>query len=623
MFAENHLQPVAAGGAPTVARTDIRNIAIIAHVDHGKTTLVDGMLRQTKVFRDNQEVMERVMDSNDLERERGITILAKNTSVEYRGITINIVDTPGHADFGGEVERIMHMVDGVLLLVDAVEGPMPQTRFVLRQALERGLPAIVVVNKIDRPAARPDYVVNATFDLFVDLGATDEQAEFPVVYTRALEQRAGYAPDQLAASLEPLFDTIVEYLPAPQIDPDGPTQLLVATIEYSSYVGKIAVGRLQSGSIRAGQQILRIAPDGSMEPAKVTQLYVFRNLQRTPVSEVSAGSIVAVAGIETVGIGDTLADPTDPRPLPPITVEEPTVRMTFSVNDSPFAGREGQYLTSRQIRARLLNELERNVALRVDETDKANEFIVSGRGELHLAILIETMRREGYEFAVSRPEVIFKDGDQGRLEPIEQVFVEVAQEYLGAVQEMLGRRRALMQNIHYGEDCTVYCTYLAPTRGLLGFRQPFLTSTRGTGIYHTLFHGYEPYAGDIELQETGLLVALESGQVSSYALTNLQQRGTFIVKPGDAVYAGQVAGTHIREEELVVNVCKAKQLTNFREKPSGLSDMLNAPRELTLDDAIQFLGNDDLLEVTPLSLRIRKKTLNHEIRQRARRTQKT
>ena len=609
--------------AETVAiRTDIRNIAIIAHVDHGKTTLVDGMLRQTRVFRENQAIVERVMDSNDLERERGITILAKNTSVDYRGITINIVDTPGHADFGGEVERIMHMVDGVLLLVDAVEGPMPQTRFVLRQALERGLPAIVVVNKIDRPAARPDYVVNATFDLFIDLGATDEQAEFPVIYTRALEQRAGYSPDELAPNLEPLFDTIVNYLPPPQVDLEGPTQLLVATIEYSSYVGKIAVGRLQSGTIRTGQQIVRIDPQGKLETAKATQVYVFRNLQRVSVDEVSAGNIVAVAGIENVGIGDTLADPADPRPLPPITVEEPTVRMTFAVNDSPFAGREGQYLTSRQVRVRLFNELERNVSLRVEETDRANEFIVSGRGELHLAILIETMRREGYEFSVSRPEVIFKESEKGLLEPIEQVFVEVAQEYLGAVQEMLGRRRALMQSIHYGEDGTVYCTYLAPTRGLLGFRQPFLTSTRGTGIFHTLFHGYEAYTGDIEIQERGKLVALETGVVSSYALTNLQQRGVFIVKPGDQVYAGQVVGEHIREEELVVNVCKAKQLTNFREKPSGMNEMLNVSRELTLDDAIQFLDNDDLLEVTPVSLRIRKKMLNHEQRQRARRAQK-
>lgn len=604
-------------------RPDIRNIAIIAHVDHGKTTLVDGMLRQTKVFRENQQVQERIMDSNDLERERGITILAKNTSVEYKGVTINIVDTPGHADFGGEVERIMNMVDGVLLLVDAVEGPMPQTRFVLRQALEKGLKAIVVVNKVDRSAARPDFVVNGTFDLFIDLGASDDQAEFPVVYTIGLDGRAGLSADELSPTLEPLFEAILKYLPPPLVDMEGSTQLLVTTLEYSSYVGKIAVGRLRSGTIRSGQPIARIDPQGNIEMSKVTQVYTFKNLQRMPESEVQAGSIVAVAGIENAGIGDTLADANDPRPLPPIKVEEPTVRMTFAVNDSPFAGREGQYLTSRQIRARLFNELERNVAMRVQDTDRANEFIVSGRGELHLAIFIETMRREGYEFSVSRPEVIFKEDENGSvLEPIEQVFVEVAQDHLGSVQEMLGKRRAQMQNIHYGEDGTVYCTYLAPTRGLLGFRLPFLTATRGTGIFHTLYHGYEPFVGEIDLQDSGALVALETGSVTSYALVSLQQRGEYIVKPGDEVYAGQVVGKHIRDEELVVNICRAKQLTNFREKPSATSDMLNAPHDLTLDDAIQYLSNDDLLEVTPVSLRIRKKILNHDIRQRTRRAQK-
>ncbi len=618
--------PVAANGAPAEnlqPRHDIRNIAIIAHVDHGKTTLVDGMLRQTKVFRDNQQVVERIMDSNDLERERGITILAKNTSVQYKDVTINIVDTPGHADFGGEVERIMNMVDGVLLLVDAVEGPMPQTRFVLRQALEKGLKAIVVVNKVDRPASRPDYVVNATFDLFIDLGASEEQAEFPVIYTIALDGTAGYEYDKLAPTLEPLFDTILDFLPPPLVDLEGPTQLLVTNLEYSTYVGKIAVGRLRSGNIRTGQAIARINPAGQIEMGKVMQVYSFANLQRTAEDQVEAGNIVAVAGLENVGIGDTLADPNDPRPLPPITVEEPTVRMTFAVNDSPFAGREGQYLTSRQIRARLMNELERNVAMRIEETEKANEFIVSGRGELHLAIFIETMRREGYEFAVSRPEVIFKEDADGKvLEPIEQVFVEVHQDYLGAVQEMLGRRRAEMQTIHYGEDGTVYCTYLAPTRGLLGFRMPFLTATRGTGIYHTLFHAYEGYKGDIALQVSGGLVSLETGPVSAYALVGLQQRGTFIVRPGDEVYAGQVVGKNTRDDELVINVCRTKQLTNFREKPSGTTDMLIGAREMSLDDAIQYLANDDLLEVTPVSLRIRKKVLNHDLRARARRAAK-
>ncbi|MCB9137395.1 MAG: translational GTPase TypA [Caldilineaceae bacterium] len=599
-------------------RDDIRNIAIIAHVDHGKTTLVDGMLRQTHVFHAKQDVQQRILDSNDLERERGITILAKQTGVEYKGVTINIVDTPGHADFGGEVERIMNMVDGVLLLVDAVEGPMPQTRFVLRQALEKGHKAIVVVNKIDRPAARPDHVVDATFDLFIDLGASEEQAEFPVIYTRALDGQAGFDPDDLAHDLTPLFDTILDHIDPPLVDANGPTQMLVTTLEYSSYVGKIAVGRLRSGTIRTGQSILRIAPDGTQASNKVSQVYSFRNLQRQEEDEVYAGNIVAVAGIVDVGIGDTLADPADPRPLPPITVEEPTVRMTFSVNDSPFAGREGKYLTSRQLRARLMEELERNVALRVRDTESAASFLVAGRGELHLAILIETMRREGYEFSVSRPEVVFKTDEDGReQEPFEQLFLEVHSDYLGTVTEMMGKRRGQLQDLRYGEDGTVYAEFIVPTRGLLGFRQPFLTATRGTGIYHALFHGYAAVAGPIETQRLGSLVALESGSVSSYALINLQQRGSFIVEPGDEVYSGQVVGEHIRDDDLVVNVCKAKQLTNFRDKPKQDNDGLSSARNMSLDDAIQALKDDELLEVTPGALRIRKKELNHDLRQRA------
>jgi GTP-binding protein len=600
----------------TKVRSDIRNIAIIAHVDHGKTTLVDGMLHQTHVFRTNQQVAERVLDSNDLERERGITILAKNTSVDYEGVTINIVDTPGHADFGGEVERIMNMVDGVLLLVDAVEGPMPQTRFVLRQALQKGHKAIVVVNKVDRPASRPDYAVNATFDLFIDLGASEEQADFPVLYTRALEGRAGFGPDDLAGDLRPLFDTILGFIPPPAVNPDGSTQLLVTTLEYSSYVGKIAIGRLQSGKIRSGQAITQITPSGEMIPGKVTQVFTFHNLQRIPQAEVQAGTIVAVAGIPNVGIGDTLADPDDPRPLPPILVEEPTVRMTFSVNDSPFAGREGQYLTSRQVYQRLMHELESNVAMRVKETDLATAFIVSGRGELHLAIFIETMRREGYEFAVSRPEVIFKDSPEGLLEPVEQLFLEVHTDYLGAVSEMLGRRRGQLVNIHYGDDGNVSCEYLVPTRGVLGFRQPFLTATRGTGIFHTLFHGYEPYKGDIDSQDNGSLVSLETGPVSGYALQHLQQRGTFFVRPGDEVYTGQVVGQNIRGEDLVINVCRSKNLTNHRGTPTSIIEALSPPRIMSLDDAIDYLSDDELLEVTPASLRIRKKELRHDIRQK-------
>ena len=612
---EAQTQPATASNS--VSRPDIRNVAIIAHVDHGKTTLVDGMLRQTNVFHVNQQVQDRVLDSNDLERERGITILAKNTGVIYGDTTINIVDTPGHADFGGEVERIMNMVDGVVLLIDAVEGPMPQTRFVLRQALERGHKAVVVVNKIDREAARPEYVVDATFDLFIDLGANEEQADFPVIYARALEGRAGDSPDDLADDLSPLFDAIIGHLPPPDVDVDGPTQMLVTTLEYSSYVGKVAVGRLSSGTLRKGQTIAHYTADEQMLGATVGQVYVFRDLKREERDEVHAGNIVAVSGISDVGIGDTLTDPEDPRPLPPITVEEPTVRMTFRINDSPFAGREGKYVTSRQIRERLDRELESNVALRVDETNSASEFIVSGRGELHLAILIETMRREGYEFAVSKPEVILHETEKGLMEPVERVFIEVLNDYLGPVSELLGRRRGQLQHIEYGDDGTVYGEYLVPTRGMLGFRQPYLTVTRGTGIFNTLFSDYEPMAGPIESRSLGSLVALESGAVSGYALEHLQQRGTFFVKPTDEVYSGQIVGENIRSDDLVLNVCRTKNLTGHRAVPKGITDALSAPRVMSLDEAIEYLGIDDLLEITPAALRIRKKELRHEVRQRA------
>ncbi len=599
-------------------QTDIRNIAIIAHVDHGKTTLVDGMLRQTNAFRQNQTVAERVLDSNDLERERGITILAKNTSIEYEGVTVNLVDTPGHADFGGEVERVINMVDGVLLLVDAVEGPMAQTRFVLRQALEKGLKVIVVVNKIDRPAARPEHAVNATFDLFVDLGATDAQADFPVIYTRATEGRAGFSPATLGDDLRPLFDTILGHLPPPMVDPDGPTQMLVTTLEYSTYVGKIAVGRLTSGNLKAGQSIMHITAEGEMFPGKVTKLYTFRDLQRQEQDEVKAGNIVAVAGIPEVGIGDTLADPENPIALPPITVEDPTVRMVFRVNDSPLSGREGKYVTTRQIRERLMTELESNVALRVADLDGSGEFLVSGRGELHLAILIETMRREGYEFAVGRPEVIFRDSEvEGRLEPFEHIYVEALQDYWGAVTEMIGRRRGLLQTITYQDDGTVYGEFVMPTRGVLGFRQPFLTSTRGTGVFHTLFDAYRPYAGDIEQRELASMVSLESGPVSGYALQHLTSRGDFFVSPGEEVYAGQVVGEHIRDDELVVNVNRTKNLTGHRAVPKSIIDALPAARKLSLDEAIEYLHEDELLEVTPESLRIRKAILDHNVRGRS------
>lgn len=602
---------------------NIRNIAIIAHVDHGKTTLVDAMLHQTNVFRSNQQVEERILDSNDLERERGITILAKNTGIVYQDITINIVDTPGHADFGGEVERVLNMVDGVVLLIDAVEGPMPQTRFVLRQALKRGLKAIVVVNKVDRPASRPKDVIEATFDLFIDLGADDDQIDFPVVYTIALEGKAGLAVDELETDLRPLFDLIVSHLPAPVVDPTGPAQLLVTTLEYSNFVGKIAVGRLSSGRLSSAQRILHLKANGESELAKIGQVFVFRNLKREVQDEVQAGSIVAVSGIETVGIGDTLTDPDKPRPLPPIKVEEPTVRMTFGVNDSPFSGRDGKYLTSRQIRERLWRELESNVSLRVEKTDSANEFIVAGRGELHLAILIETMRRELYEFTVSKPEVIFRQTNQGVQEPIEHVFIEVANGYLGAVSELISNRQGRFLDLRYGEDNSVYAEYHVPTRGMLGFRQPFLTLTRGTGVFHTLFHDYQPMAGEIADREFGSLIALETGTVKAYALEHLQQRGTFFVEPSDEIYAGQVMGQNIRYEDLVINVCKAKNATGHRATPKSLADSLAPATILSLDDAIEYLSLDELLEVTPTSLRIRKKDLNHDRRMREEKRRKT
>ena len=601
----------------TVPRTDIRNVAIIAHVDHGKTTLVDGMLKQSNVFEAHQQVAERVLDSNDLERERGITILAKNTGIIYDGTTINIVDTPGHTDFGGEVERIMNMVDGVVLLIDAVEGPMPQTRFVLKQALERGHKAIVVVNKIDRPAARPDAVIDATFDLFIDLGANDEQADFPVVYTRALEGRAGLASDQLAENLVPLFDAIIGHLPPPQIAIDGPPQLLVTTLEHSSYVGKIAVGRLSSGSLAAGQAIVHINAAGEMQPAAVGQVFVFRNLKRESVAQVHAGNIVAVSGVPAVSIGDTLTCPARPVALPPIKVEEPTVRMLFKVNDSPFSGRDGRFVTSRELRKRLFDELESNVALRVEDLEHSGEFVVSGRGELHLAILIETMRREGYELAVSNPEVIFRSSARGLLEPVERVFIEVLAEYLGPVSEILGKRRGRLQDIRHGDDGVVYAEFFVPTRGMLGFRQPYLNTTRGTGTFNTLFHDYEPVAGAIDMQEHGSLISRERGTASVYALEHLQQRGTFFISPGEEVYAGQVVGQTIRNQDLVINVCRTKHLTGHRASPKAILDSLSPPRILTLDEAVEYLNNDELLEVTPKALRIRKRELQHSLRYRA------
>jgi GTP-binding protein len=597
-------------------RQDIRNIAIIAHVDHGKTTLVDGMLRQSHIFRDNQQVAERVMDSNALERERGITIMAKNTAIIYKGIKINIVDTPGHADFGGEVERVMNMVDGVLLLVDAVDGPMPQTKFVLRQALRRGHKAIVVINKIDRPQARPNHVLNETFDLFLDLGATNEQAEYETIYTNAITGSAGTDHKHLSGTLEPLFEAIVSEIPPPDVDDTAPTQLLVSTTSYDDYKGKIAIGRLQSGTLKRGQPVARIDHDGAVTKGKVTDLFTFQGLAREAVEEVRAGDILAVAGVPDIAIGDTVADANDPRPLPPIRVEEPTLRMTFAVNTSPFAGREGQHVTSRKLRERLYSELERDVALRVNDTESADTFTVSGRGELHLAILIENLRREGYELQVSRPEVIEKMEGGERLEPYEQLEIEVSQEQLGPVVELAGRRRGMLVDMKYRDDGSAHAVYKIPTRGLLGFRQAFLTNTRGQGVMNTLFAGYGPFAGAIDTRNFGSLIAFEDGTTTSFGLNQAQERGQLFIGPGVDVYEGMVVGEHIRERDLEVNVVRKKHLTNMRSSNSDIAARLDGVRDLSLDDAIEFLADDELLEVTPLNYRIRKRVLAKQDRDR-------
>ncbi len=599
-------------------RTNLRNIAIIAHVDHGKTTLVDAMLKQSHIFRANQQVAERVMDSNALERERGITIMAKNTAVEYNDVRINIVDTPGHADFGGEVERVLNMVDGVLLLVDAVDGPMPQTKFVLRKALEQGHRAIVVVNKVDRANARPNFVINATFDLFVDLGASEEQAEFPIVYASAINGTAGHDPLHLSDSLEPLFETILDYIPAPQINESQPTQMLVTATQYDDYKGKIVIGRLNSGTLRKGDTVAHIPADAEPKTARINQVYTHIGMERVEVDEVQAGDIIALTGINEAAIGDTIADRENPIPLPPIRVEEPTVQMTFGVNTSPFSGREGKFVTSRKLRERLFQETERDVALRVEETDSAEVLRVSGRGELHLAILIENMRREGFEFQVSKAEVIYKVIDGERQEPYELVDIEVESDYQGAVVELLGQRKGTMRDMRFNDDGTVHFVYHVPTRGLLGFRQQLLTSTRGTGIMNTLFAGYQPYAGEVQTRMFGSLIAWEQGTATSYGLYGAQERGQLFIGSGTDVYEGMVVGQHIRDEDLEVNVCKKKQLTNMRSSGADEALRLDVPRNLSLDDCIEYLADDELLEVTPNSLRIRKRLLNTDERRRER-----
>ena len=601
-------------------RTDLRNIAIIAHVDHGKTTLVDFLLRQAHTFRDNQQVAERVMDSNDLERERGITILAKNTAITIvdpltkQPVKINIVDTPGHSDFGGEVERVMNMVDGVLLLVDAAEGPMPQTRFVLKKALEMGHKAVVVINKVDRKDAEPSRVLNETFDLFIELGATERQADFPIIYAQATAGRAGLTPD-LGPDLQPLFDVILRQIPAPLVDPDAPLQVLVTTLGYDDYRGVTAVGRVFAGRIKAGQKVARLTTEGKNLPEWARYLYTFQGLNKVEVEEASAGDIISLAGLEGIAIGETLADPTNPIALPTIRVEEPTVRMTFGVNTSLFAGREGKWSTSRKLRERLFDELRTNVALRVEETESAETFLVSGRGELHLGILIETMRREGYEFQVSRPVVIFHKAEDGSLlEPYEEVHIETSTETGGAVVEMLGARRGQMLEMQDTGQGTTRLTYIAPTRGLLGFRYQFLTSTRGAGVMHAVFHGYDEMAGPMSTRASGSIVSMEVGDTTAYALKSAEDRGTLFYGPGVAVYEGMVVGENARPGDIPINVCRKKHLTNVRSSHGDMEIRLTPPRQMSLDEAVEYLADDELLEVTPLTYRIRKRILKTDER---------
>jgi GTP-binding protein len=603
-----------------IERTDLRNIAIIAHVDHGKTTLVDGLLRQSHTFRENQQVAERVMDSNDLERERGITILAKNTAISLNDpqtgmpIKINIVDTPGHADFGGEVERVMNMVDGVLLLVDAAEGPMPQTRFVLKKALAMGHKAIVVINKIDRKDAEPDRVLNETFDLFIELGATEEQADFPVIYAQATTGRAGLSTE-LGSDLQPLFEAILKHIPAPKVDPDAPLQMLVTTLGYDDYRGVTAIGRVFAGTIKVGQKMARIKLDGTILPESARYLYTFKGLNKVEIDKVQAGDIISLAGLEGIAIGETLADPANPVALPTIKVEEPTVRMTFGVNTSPFTGREGKWSTSRKLRERLNEELRTNVSLRVEDTDSAENFLVSGRGELHLGILIETMRREGYEFQVSRPEVIYHKAEDGELlEPYEEVHIETSSETVGAVVEMLGSRRGKMMDMQDAGQGMTRLVYIVPTRGLLGFRYQFLTSTRGAGVMNTIFHGYDEMAGSIATRSNGSIVAWEAGTTTAYALKAAEERGILFVGPGVEVYEGMVVGENARGQDIAINVCKKKHLTNIRAARGDMEIRLTPPRQMSLDEAVEYLADDELLEVTPESYRIRKRILNTDER---------
>ncbi len=595
-------------------RDDIRNIAIIAHVDHGKTTLVDAMLHQSGIFRANEQVAERVMDSIDLERERGITILAKNTAVEYGGCKINIVDTPGHADFGGEVERTLAVVDGVMLLVDASEGPLPQTRFVLKKALEAGLPPIVCINKIDRPDARINEVLNEVYDLFIDLDATEEQLEFPVVYTNARAGTATLDLEKPGTDVRPLFDLITGYLPGPVVDPSIPSQFQVNNLDYNDYIGRLAIGRLKNGTLQAGATYLQCQMDGTQRPVKVTQVYVWQGLKRLAVETASAGDIVAIAGIEDIHIGDTITDCEDPRPLPGIRVDEPTIAMIFSVNTSPWAGREGEYVTSRKLRERLIQEQRRNVSLRIEDTESPDSFRVTGRGELQLAILIETMRREGYELMVSKPTVVTREIDGELHEPMELLVIDVAEDFIGVVSQLLAVRKGKMTKLAQAGTGRVRLEFSVPSRGLIGFRSRFLTETRGTGIMNALFNGWAPWQGTIQARVNGAMVADREGPAPPYAIFHLQERGQLFIAPGTRVYEGMIVGEYSRENDLNVNVCREKKLTNIRAAGRDENVIITPHREMGLENGIEWIGEDELVEVTPESIRLRKKILSKSFR---------
>ena len=602
------------------SRDDIRNIAIIAHVDHGKTTLVDELLKQSGVFRANQEVAERVMDSNDIERERGITILSKNTAVYYKDTKINIIDTPGHADFGGEVERVLKMVDGVVLVVDAFEGAMPQTKFVLMKALDLDLPVIVCINKIDRPEARPDEVIDEVLELFMDLDASDEQLDCPFVYASAKEGFAVLNLDDERKDMVPLFETILDYIPAPTGDPDLGTQVLISTIDYNEYVGRIGIGKVDNGSLRINQEVAVVnhhEPD-KLKKVRINKLYEFDGLEKVDVEEARIGSIVAVSGIADIHIGDTICNPDDPKPIPFQKISEPTISMNFIVNDSPLAGQEGKYVTSRHIRDRLFKELNTDVSLRVEETDSPDSYKVSGRGELHLSVLIENMRREGFEFAVSKAEVLYHTDENGKkLEPMERAYVDVPDEFTGAVIEKLSQRKGELQNMTPITGGYTRIEFLIPARGLIGYRGEFMTDTKGNGIINTIFNGYAPYKGEIAYRKLGSLIAFETGESVTYGLFSAQDRGTLFIGPGEKVYAGMVIGSSSRAEDIELNVCKKKHLTNTRSSSADEALTLVPPKILSLEQALDFIDVDELLEVTPESLRIRKRILDPTLRKRA------